>query len=176
MLSSSMQVLHWDRRAWELCRKITLLMSEDRAVAETLPLCVTDFASEIAKLMEIRCKPKDWEQFQLRRVIKNGQDTIFLSGIGLPELGGLDDSRVLIILEEIAPRRHDFNLERVRERFRFTDRETEVIVHLLKGWTNKEIANAIAISELTVKEHIKHIMDKTKTSTRTGILAQILQG
>ena len=46
----------------------------------------------------------------------------------------------------------------------------------MKGWTNKEIANAIAISELTVKEHIKHIMDKTRTSTRTGILVKILQG
>jgi DNA-binding CsgD family transcriptional regulator len=175
MLSSSMQVLHWDRRAWELCRKITLLMSEHRIAAETLPLCLTDFAREIIKLMEVRSRPKDWEQFQLRRVIKNGPESIFLSGIGLPELGGLDDSRVLIILEEIA-RRQEFNLERVKERFHFTDRETEVIVHLLKGWTNKEIANAIAISELTVKEHIKHIMDKTKTSTRTGILAQILQG
>jgi DNA-binding CsgD family transcriptional regulator len=173
MLSSSMQLLHWDRQAWELCRKITAL-SDDPA-ADVLPSCVTDFASEIVKVMEIRSNPKDWEQFQLRRVIKSDQESIFLSGIGLPGLGGRDDSRVLIILEQIA-RRQNFTLERAKERFHFTDRETEVIGHLLKGWTNKEIANAIEISQLTVKEHIKHIMDKTRTSTRTGILVQILQG
>jgi DNA-binding CsgD family transcriptional regulator len=173
MLSSSIQLLHWDREAWELCRKITTL-SDDPAES-VLPSCVTEFAREIVKLMEIRSNPKDWEQFQLRRVIKSDEDSIFLSGIGLPGLGRLDDSRVLIILEQIA-RRQSFTLESVKERFHFTDRETEVIGHLLKGWTNKEIANAIAISQLTVKEHIKHIMDKTRTSTRTGILVQILQG
>ena len=173
MLSLSIQLLHWDREAWELCRKITAL-SDDPAT-DVLPSCVTEFAQEIVTLMKIRSNPKDWEQFQLRRVIKSDQDSIFLSGIGLPGLGRFDDSRVLIILEQIA-RRQNFTLESVKERFHFTDRETEVIGHLLKGWTNKEIANAIAISQLTVKEHIKHIMDKTRTSTRTGILVQILQG
>jgi DNA-binding CsgD family transcriptional regulator len=173
MLSSSIQLLHWDRQAQELCRRITALSGDSGT--HLLPSCVDDFAREIVTLMEIRSNPKDWEQFQLRRVIKSEEDSIFLSGIGLPELGGLDDSRVLIILEQIAPRQN-FTLEKAKERFHFTDRETEVIEHLLKGWTNKEIANAIAISQLTVKEHIKHIMDKTRTATRTGILVQILQG
>ena len=48
-----------------------------------------------------------------------------------------------------------------------------MIEHLAKGWTNKEIANALGITEQTVKEHIKHIMEKTGSSTRTGILARI---
>jgi len=50
-----------------------------------------------------------------------------------------------------------------------------VIEHLAKGWTNKEIANALGITEQTVKEHIKHIMQKTKSTTRTGILAQVFR-
>jgi DNA-binding NarL/FixJ family response regulator len=45
-----------------------------------------------------------------------------------------------------------------------------VVQHLLKGWTNKEIANEMRVSEQTVKEHIKHIMKKTTTMTRTGIV------
>ena len=173
MLSSGIELLHWDRQAQDLCRKISALDGDTGN--PVLPLCVEDFAREIVTLMEVRTNPKDWEQFQLHRVIKNEPDSIFLSGIGLPEIGGLDDSRVLIILEQIAPRQN-FTLEKVKARFHFTDRETEVIEHLLKGWTNKEIANAIDISQLTVKEHIKHIMDKTRTSTRTGILVQVLQG
>jgi DNA-binding CsgD family transcriptional regulator len=174
MLSSAMHVLHWDRRAWELCRNIATPATGD-SVASALPMPITDFAQEIVKMMEIRRDSKDWEQFQVRRVIKNGQDSIFLSGIGLPAPGGLDASRVLIILEQIT-QRQGFSLERAKEQFHFTGREIVVIEHLMKGWTNKEIANAITISELTVKEHIKHIMDKTRTSTRTGILMKILQG
>jgi len=174
MLSSAMHVLHWDRRAWELCRNIATPTTGD-AMPGALPMPITDFAQEIVKMMGIRRDSKDWEQFQVRRVIKNGQDSIFLSGIGLPAPGGLDASRVLIILEQIT-QRQGFSLERAKEQFHFTGREIEVIEHLKKGWTNKEIANAITISELTVKEHIKHIMDKTRTSTRTGILMKILQG
>ena len=67
MLSSSIQLLHWDRQAQELCRRITELSGDSGT--HFLPSCVEDFAREIVTLMEIRSNPKDWEQFQLRRVI-----------------------------------------------------------------------------------------------------------
>jgi DNA-binding NarL/FixJ family response regulator len=158
-----------------LCRQISSPPRSEDAQTSPLPPSVEGLATDIVKLMEVRSEPKDWEQFQLRRLIKNGPDSIVLTGIGLPHLGGLNDSRVLIILERIRLR-HKFSLEKAKEQFHLTDRETEVIEHLMKGWTNKEIANEIAISEQTVKEHIKHIMDKTQTTTRTGILVQIFQG
>ena len=43
-----------------------------------------------------------------------------------------------------------------------------------KGSTNKEIACELSISISTVKTRMKHIMARTKCSTRTGILAQVL--
>jgi DNA-binding NarL/FixJ family response regulator len=49
-----------------------------------------------------------------------------------------------------------------------------VVQNLAKGWTNKEIAMELGISEPTVKAHIKNIMDKTKCTTRTAIVAQVL--
>jgi DNA-binding MarR family transcriptional regulator len=42
------------------------------------------------------------------------------------------------------------------------------------GFTNKEIANRINLSEYTVKEHLKRIMQKTQTTTRTGLLARMI--
>ena len=174
MLSSSLQMLHWDQRAWELCQRIAAAQ-DGRGKKGALPSCLHEFGTEIVRQLRIRTEPKDWEQFQLRRIIQTGVDSIFLSGIGLPHPRGIEASRVLLLLQEIR-RRQEFSLGLARERFQLTVRETEVIEHLMKGWTNKEIANAIAISEQTVKEHIKHIMDKTRTSTRTGILAQILHG
>ena len=56
------------------------------------------------------------------------------------------------------------------QRFNLTNREISVAECLLKGWPNKQIASTLKVTEQTVKEHIKHIMDKTDTTTRTGIL------
>jgi len=55
-----------------------------------------------------------------------------------------------------------------------TDREHDVVECLAKGWTNKEIAAELGITEPTIKAHIRNIMNKTKCSTRTGIVAQVL--
>jgi Bacterial regulatory proteins, luxR family len=49
-----------------------------------------------------------------------------------------------------------------------------VIIYLMLGFTNKEIANRLNLSEYTVKEHFKRIMQKTKTTTRTGLLARMI--
>jgi len=66
--------------------------------------------------------------------------------------------------------------QQVQKRFHLTNREQTVVQTLAKGLTNKEIATALGITEPTVKAHIKHIMEKTKCTTRTGIIAQVLQG
>ena len=49
-----------------------------------------------------------------------------------------------------------------------------VIIYLMLGFTNKEIATRLNLSEYTVKEHLKRIMQKTKTTTRTGLLARMV--
>jgi len=56
-----------------------------------------------------------------------------------------------------------------------TERETEVLRLMAAGHRNERMAEALDITEQTVKEHIKHIMQKTKSTTRTGILAQIFR-
>ena len=77
-------------------------------------------------------------------------------------------------VEEIG-RRPRPSVGHLKDVFRLTDREIMVVQNLLKGWTNKEIANELGVTEQTIKEHIKHIMAKTKTTTRTGILVQVIR-
>ena len=77
-------------------------------------------------------------------------------------------------MEELGRRQH-LNTDQAKEKFRLTNREQSVVENLAKGWTNKEIANALHITEQTVKEHIKHIMRKTNSTTRTGILVQVFR-
>ena len=64
-------------------------------------------------------------------------------------------------------------MEETRQRFQFSEREQAVVQYLAKGWTNKEIASALQLALPTVKERIRHIMAKTNTTTRTGILVRV---
>jgi len=47
-----------------------------------------------------------------------------------------------------------------------TDRETEVLQHLVRGKDNKEIAQALSISPSTVKTHLQNIMEKLHLKNR----------
>lgn len=48
-----------------------------------------------------------------------------------------------------------------------TPRETEVLSLVVKGKTNKEIAQELVVSVLTVKTHVQHIISKLGVSDRT---------
>jgi DNA-binding CsgD family transcriptional regulator len=172
ILTSSTQLLYKDRRAWELCAEIS-----NRAggmANAVLPTQVVELCGEVAKLLQIWTDAKDWEQIRIKRVIGNPDRPILLCGIGIPDRHGLQQSRILLTLEEIG-RRRGAVIEQVKDLFHLTEREVTVVQNLLKGWTNKEIAHELGVTEQTVKEHIKHIMAKTKTTTRTGILVQVLR-
>jgi DNA-binding NarL/FixJ family response regulator len=55
-----------------------------------------------------------------------------------------------------------------------TPRETEVMRLALDGCNNKEIARQCEISELTVKDHLKHAFQKMGIRQRTQLLACLL--
>jgi DNA-binding CsgD family transcriptional regulator len=171
ILSTSNQLLYKDRRAWEMCADIN--KSAGKAANGVLPTAIVELCGEINKLLQVWTDAKDWEQIRIKRVIGSPDRPLLLSGLGLPDRHGLQ-SRILITMEEIG-RRQGAILDQVKDLFRLTDREVTVVQNLLKGWTNKEIANELGVTEQTVKEHIKHIMAKTKTTTRTGILVQVLR-
>jgi len=52
-----------------------------------------------------------------------------------------------------------------------TGREIEVLLQVSGGNRNREIAEHLAISEETVKVHVKHIMEKLGASDRTAAVA-----
>jgi DNA-binding NarL/FixJ family response regulator len=173
LLSSTMQLLYRDRRTWELCAQINKAQNGKTANG-VLPPAVAELCSEIMKTLQIRTEAKDWEHFRVKRIIGDPKRPVLLRGVGLPDRSGIQQSRILITMEEVG-RRQEAVTEQAKELFHLTEREVAVVQNLLKGWTNKEIANELGVTEQTVKEHIKHIMEKTKTTTRTGILVQVLR-
>ncbi len=48
-----------------------------------------------------------------------------------------------------------------------TERETEIVELLPKGYSNKEIANQLRISEHTVETHLDRIFRKLQVKSRT---------
>lgn len=52
-------------------------------------------------------------------------------------------------------------------KYHFTDRETEIAKMLAEGFTNKQIASALFLSEGTIKNNVSNIYSKIQISDRT---------
>ena len=48
-----------------------------------------------------------------------------------------------------------------------TEREIEVLIFVARGYTNQDIANALFISERTVRTHVSNILSKLHLANRT---------
>ena len=171
LLSPTLQLMHMNRQAWELSGKITQAQN-GKAATGVLPPAVTELCAEVITALQVRIDAKDWEQVQITRLVSAPNPPVLLRAFGFPDGGEAQRARILILMEEVTHRK-ERGTAKARERFGLTAREQGVLSSLARGHTNKEIANALAITEQTVKEHIKHIMEKTRTTTRTGILARI---
>ncbi|EQD24395.1 MAG: hypothetical protein D084_Lepto4C00450G0002 [Leptospirillum sp. Group IV 'UBA BS'] len=55
-----------------------------------------------------------------------------------------------------------------------TDRQREVVLMVVRGATNREIAESLSVTEQTVKDHLKAIYDKAGIRSRTKLTARIL--
>ena len=145
-------------------------MTADRR--QMLPTVITDLCKEICRVLKDHSSAKDLEQQELRRVVGSPDAPLLLRALRLPIKGAKDAGAVLIILERV---RQKTSVSRLSDRYGFTKRERTVVEDLMQGRTNKEIASDLGISLPSVKAHLKQIMRKTNTTTRTGVLAQILQ-
>ncbi len=169
-----LQLVFMNREAWEVSSKLTRC-SDGRVAQGVLPTEVTELSERICRLLRERSEGKDWEQLQLVRVSRPSSESVLFRAVGIPHSAGLQKSLILIFMEAIG-RQEGGIAKQVKWKFGLSDRQEAVVQHLIEGLTNKEIANRLGIAEQTVKEHMKQIMQKTRTTTRTGALMQLLDG
>ena len=81
-----------------------------------------------------------------------------LSGCFPVVAGGVEGTRADIPTDEIVP---------APETLALTPREREVLSHLAKGWSNKEIARALDLQEVTIKLHVRGVFRKLEVRNRT---------
>ena len=77
-----------------------------------------------------------------------------------------------ILLFEPLPHRETL-LQRLL-RWGFTDRQTEVVLKVIRGESNREIAMSLSVTEQTVKEHLRNIFDKVEVHRRSELISKIL--
>jgi len=174
LLTNSMQLLYSDQRAWELCRQI-IRCQDGKTAHGVLPPAIATLVDQVRNLLQTQTDPKDWDQLQLRHVVHTSHISISLCGTAL--VGDTDaGNRILIVINEVGIGAwQDYVIVQAKEKFNLTARETTVVHLLLKGWTNKEIANEMKVAEATIKQHVKHISEKTSATTRIGIAMTVIR-
>jgi DNA-binding CsgD family transcriptional regulator len=171
-LTSSLQLIYKDQHSRHLCTVINHAQGL-KAARGLLPPAVLDVCSKVAQRMKTAKKSVHAEDVQVKQLVPHPETPVLIWGIGLPDPSDPEEGRILVLLEE--SRRHPAALLRAAQRrFTLTERDTEVVQHLLKGWTNKEIANAMHIGEQAVKEHIRKLMSKTRARTRAALLIAVI--
>ena len=117
------------------------------------------------------------EEEDLYEAIKAGANGYLLKEISIDEIGdavrSIHNGQSLIspsmaskLLDEFATMiRNEDRKEQVPAP-RLTPREMEVLQHVAKGMNNREIAQALFISENTVKNHVRNILEKLHLHSR----------
>jgi DNA-binding CsgD family transcriptional regulator len=171
-LTSSLQLIYTDQYSRHLCAVINHGQGVTTARG-LLPPAVLDVCGKVAQLMTTDRTSVRAQDLQVRQLVPHPDTPVLIWGIGLPDPNDPDEGHILVLLEE--SQRHPAELLRAaQQRFMFTDRDAEVVQHLLKGWTNKEIANALHIGEQAVKEHIRRLMIKTGSRTRAALVVAVM--
>jgi DNA-binding CsgD family transcriptional regulator len=127
----------------------------------------------VARLMHCD-HPKDLESFQVERLCVAPGQQFLLRGLCIPDEPLARNSRCLVIMEKLNQHKLECTDAEIQRLYHLTEREQMVIIYLKLGFTNKEIAGRMNLSEYTVKEHLKRIMHKTKTTTRTGLVGRMI--
>ena len=172
VFSTSMQLLYMNREAQELTKRLheTNVGNHEKGL---LPFEVMSLCKDLVALFRNRVHPKDWEQMQLTRVAGVQKCPVLLRGVKIPSHASPHQGCFLILMEVLQDQQETTGAS-VLERYHLTKREETVLSYLLQGLTNKQIADRLGLSEYTVKDNLKRIMLKTKTTTRTGVLALFL--
>ena len=169
VLSTNAHLLHINHKGSGLLKQ---MKDASKNHDSGMPGVIAEVCVEIEKHRRATVDAKEWVEIEVKRTSGTAEQPVLVRGFCMPGEHTDKQARVLIILEPIGRRRKI--ADQGKERFQLTNREQNIVEHLAKGWTNKEIACALGIAEPTVKAHMKHIMEKTKCTTRTGVLAQLM--
>jgi DNA-binding CsgD family transcriptional regulator len=101
---------------------------------------------------------------------------LFLRCFPLGKLDSSEPKSHMVILVEPAKSELPINLTEAASNFQISNREVEVLRLLCDGLSNRKIGEKLFISEQTVKDHVKHIMQKMGVHSRNQVMAKLING
>lgn len=173
VLTSSLHVIYMNASA---SRMLMRLQQSDPQLFATgvLPVEVTQLCKQVATSREDTRDPKVLEQQERVVVVCARPCPLQLHAFAIPQTETNGGNRLLVILIEEQRPLMEVVPGTGESPIKFSHREESTAQFLMNGLTNKEIGVKLGISEFTVKDHIKRLMKKTRTSTRAGLIARIL--
>ncbi len=78
----------------------------------------------------------------------------------------------ILIFEETISNKLDMN--HIRQQYKLTRRETDILRRVLDGKKNSDVAGELDISEQTVKDHLSNIYAKTNTKNRIELMRKLI--
>ena len=63
----------------------------------------------------------------------------------------------------------------LKNRYHLTPRETQVAILICRGFSNDEIAEALKISQSTVKTHLKNLFGRVRVNSRILLLLRFIE-
>ena len=63
-----------------------------------------------------------------------------------------------------------------RDLDQLTPRETEILEHISRGLSTKEIASQLELSDRTIGSHLRKIYDKLQVHSRSAAVSRFLKG
>lgn len=106
----------------------------------------------------------DWDE-DIHRALQSGAKSYLLKDMAVEEIAGT--IRGVFDGNEILPSQIADRLAQRAERQPLTERERDVLECLIKGRSNKEIAQSLYVSDETVKSHLKTLFAKLGVRDRT---------
>lgn len=74
---------------------------------------------------------------------------------------------------EIAPEENF--LSYLIRNYQITKREAQILLSVLSGNSNQEIASSLSITENTVKKHMGHLLTKLQVKNRVQLIHKLLE-
>jgi DNA-binding NarL/FixJ family response regulator len=83
----------------------------------------------------------------------------------------LENVECQYILNQISSEIDSYISETTKDNTVLTNRETEVLTLVSKGFTNKEVASALDLSSKTIEFHLKNVYTKLEVSGRSEAIS-----